>query len=180
MAFDVPKTEVFACFCYELTREWLRDAQRRRPDFDLDARQIWGVDGKKLFPRDFVRPYLGLSREEQKRVQRAFPSYYAKSLTDVVRESIAAKKSDAELLRNVNYWTSLHKEGKAQGRAALVAQLRTGLRVLGAFRVLQKHRWNNNPTDLYHSQREWINARERAQSMIKRWFPILHKLIRVP
>jgi hypothetical protein len=176
MAFDVSKRELLPCFCYELTRECLRDAKRRKPDF-VWGLPVWEWQGEVFWVDDFERPYLALNVEDRKRIQKAYPSYRTKNLNDIIRESIRAKRPDVELPRSIAFWRSLHEGGKPQGRAALPAKLRTRLKYLGARRVLQKYRWNNNPTDLFHSQREWNNAKRQAERMMEFWILIIQALL---
>jgi hypothetical protein len=64
MADDIPKAQVFACFCYELTREWIRDAQRRRPDIDLGTNPIWSV-GRRFFRETLPGPISDSARKNE-------------------------------------------------------------------------------------------------------------------
>jgi hypothetical protein len=173
MAIDIAKTELLPCFCYEYYREFIRDRLREHPNPELIKQELQLTD--------FERPYLLLNRKERKNVARTFPSYFNKELSDFGK----GNRSKAEIERDVAFWLSLRKSTSREGRAAFAAKLRTSLRYLGAYRILQKYRWNRlpiHPADiaLYNSQREWIKARKDAQEVIRIWPVILLSLLRTP
>jgi hypothetical protein len=175
MSIEVPKIELLPCFCYELTREWIREAQRRRPDLIWDQ-PVW--DG--FWINDFEQPYLLLNPKEKNKITKAYPSYFTKELADFGKYN----RPKSEILRDVEFWLTLRGKSK-KGRAAILARIRNWLRYLGAYRILQKYRWNRLPIqpadiELYRSQREWINAKKQAQELIRLWFLILLSLLRTP
>jgi len=173
MASDCPKAELLPCYCYEYEREFIHDRMRPKPDREPIGELSW--------MKQFESPYLLLDRKERKRIAVDYPSYFNKKLTDFHK----GNRSDTEILRDVTFWLSLRKSTSRTGQAAFAAKLRTGLRYLGAYRILQKYRWNrlpNTPGDigLFNGQREWINARKDAAKIIQIWPLILFGLLRTP
>jgi hypothetical protein len=180
MYLDIPardrNREVLPCFCYELTRDWIRDAQKRKPDVVWDS-PVWG----NWFAADFANPYLDLDPKGQIKVANIFPSYYNIGLDDLAKRNLPARK----MAREVEFWLSVNKGATKEGRAALAAKLRQCLRYLGAYRILQKYRWNNMPRGVpdiqfYINRREWDRAEENAKWLIRSWFLICLSLTKSP
>ncbi len=128
MALDIPprdpKKELFPCFCYEFEREFIRDGLRKHPE----------RAGNLPWLSDFERPYLLLNPRERKKIAEIYPSYFNKELSDFGK----GDRPKGEIERDVIFWLSLRKSTSRQGRAAFAAKLRTSLRYLGAYRILQK------------------------------------------
>jgi len=169
---SVPKEELIPCFLFETARDC-----ERHPELCHDDR---GAHFKMVIPEGFGSPYLQLSPEKRKFLGTFFWSVAGKDLGDLGKSG----RSDDQILADVEqllYRRAQIKkhfgESSREGRAALPAKLRTNLKALAAYRILQVYKWNRLPDtpdiDLYHARREWFTARKRAELMIRDWM-LLH------
>jgi hypothetical protein len=169
----VPKEELVPCFLFESRRDCAR-----HPELCYDDQ---GAHFKIRIPEGFDSPYLSLSPQKRHFLGTYFWSVADKDLGDLAWPG----RSESEIKKDVAQWLYRRarqekKPGESSrvGRAALAAKLRTNLKALAAYRILQVHKWNRLPPDipeidLYHGQREWIQARKRAESLI-RYHLIIH------
>jgi hypothetical protein len=166
MAERCPEKEILPCFLYELTRH-----VAAHPELCIDTPPR-GVPANRFsvsIGTEFQKlPYLLLNREQRKAVAKHFHSVYDREYSELIDPN----RSDAEIIKDVEqYLAAGRHRSKKRGRGSLHAKLRTNLKAIGAYRILEKYGWNHLPNipgvDLYTNQSEWIKARKRAEALAK-------------
>jgi hypothetical protein len=166
MAKQCPEKELLPCFLYELSRH-----TAAHPELCIDTPPHGEQPGKfsiSIGPKFQKLPYLLLNREQRKAIAKHFHSVYDKEYSRLADP----KRSDAEIIKDVEQYLAagLHRT-KKRGRGSLRATLRTNLKAIGAYRILEKFGWNHLPNipgiDLYTNQSEWIKAKKRAEALAK-------------
>ena len=168
----VPKEELIPCFLFEAAR----DCARHRELCHDDRGALFTIN----IPEGFDSPYLLLSPEKRKFLGTFFWSVAGKDLGDLGKSGRSDHQIQADVRQLLYRRAQIRKnftEKPQEGRAALPAKVRTNLKALAAYRILQVYKWNRLPDipdiDLYYAQREWIGARKRAELII-RYRMILH------
>jgi hypothetical protein len=169
MYLDVPKAECVSCLCYELTRSWISDRRKNSLKWNEQSEE-WA--------RTFTKPYLLLSREERNKVSTEFfPTFHGKKLTNFIKSN--RTKSPTQIAKEVEFWLSL-QGNFGTGRASVLARVGRGLKYLGAYRICQRYRWNQLPSEpdivFFSNQREWLKAQTKAKRLIDAFCFIVHDL----
>jgi hypothetical protein len=195
MCYDVKPSEIFPCWCYELTRQHLIELRQRQAAIDkaiAAGKDVPSPEAKAArldwndpwFGR-FKTPYLLLDKKQRALLNDYYTTPLTKALQDVIKDALKSpakgngKPSADRVQGEVDSYETMrarfkkiYRDASSEGRGSFKSQLRVDLKALGVYRLDKAgYRWNRLPREphdiaLYSSQQHWMKAQKRAYELV--------------